>query len=100
VTTLDTTIQRRQLPLLGPYVEPRSPTELALSEIWRRAFDMDCVGITDSYLDLGGDSFLAASIFAECEATFGITLPLALMEESGTIKQMAENIDGMQKGAR
>jgi hypothetical protein len=36
-----------------------------LAEIWRRAFGMDCVGITDNYEDLGGDSLLAASIFVE-----------------------------------
>lgn len=34
-------IQRQQLSPLGAYVEPRSQTERALEEIWRRAFGMD-----------------------------------------------------------
>jgi acyl carrier protein len=61
---------------------------------------MDCVGVADSYEDLGGDSLLAASIFAECETKFGLKIPWALLVEAGTIEQMAERIDGMQQGAK
>jgi len=100
VTTSNTVIQRRQLPLLGAYVEPRSPTEQMLAEIWRCAFDMDFVGIADSYVDLGGDSLLAASIFAELEASFGLKLPLALLIEAGTIEQLARRIDSLQQRAK
>jgi thioesterase domain-containing protein len=71
-----------------------------LADIWRRAFGMDCVGVADSYEDLGGDSLLAASIFAECETKFGLKIPWALLVEAGTIEQMAERIDGMQQGAK
>lgn len=98
-TTANTVIQRRQLPLLGAYVEPRSPTERMLVDVWRRAFDMDCVGIADSYVDLGGDSLLAASIFAELEASFGLKLPLALLVEADTIEQLAQRIDSLQQRA-
>jgi hypothetical protein len=93
-------ILRRQLPLLGLYVEPRSPTERMLEDIWRGAFGMDCVGVADSYEDLGGDSLLAASIFAECETRFGLKIPWALLVEAGTIEQMAERIDAMRRGAK
>lgn len=98
-TTSNTIIQRRQLPLLGAYVEPRSPTERMLADVWRRAFDMDCVGITDNYVDLGGDSLLAASIFAELEASFGLRLPMALLVEADTIEQLAQRIDSLQRRA-
>jgi acyl carrier protein len=100
VTTSETIIQRSQLPLLGAYVEPRSPTERKLAEIWCRALGMDCVGITDSYEDLGGDSLLAASIFAELETSFGVKLPWALLAEAGTIELMAAAIDNLQQRAK
>jgi acyl carrier protein len=100
VTTSETIIQRSQLPLLGSYVEPRSPTERKLAEIWCRALGMDCVGITDSYEDLGGDSLLAASIFAELETSFGVKLPWALLAEAGTIELMAAAIDNLQQRAK
>jgi acyl carrier protein len=96
MTTSNTNIQRRQLPLLGPYVEPRSSTEQMLAEIWRRALGMDCVGVTDNYEDLGGDSLLAASIFAELESSLTIKIPWALLEEAATIEQLALRIDALQ----
>jgi acyl carrier protein len=68
-----------------------------LAEIWRRAFGMDCVGITDNYEDLGGDSLLAASIFVELETSLGKKIPWALLEEAATIEQLAVKIDQLQQ---
>lgn len=93
----NTTIERRQLPLLGPYVEPRSPTEQKLAEIWRRLFGMDSVGITDRYEDLGGDSLMAAGIFVEIELKLGVKLPWAVLTEADTIEKMALKIDELQQ---
>lgn len=90
------TTLRSQFPLLGAYVEPRSSTEKTLAEIWCRAFRMDRVGITDNYEDLGGNSLLAASIFAEIEMSFKAKLPWALLDEAGTIEQLAAAIDNLQ----
>jgi acyl carrier protein len=95
--TANAVIQRCHLPLLGAYVEPRSQTERALAEIWRRAFGMDCVGITDSYEDLGGDSLVAASIFAELEVNLGIKIPWASLVEARTIEQLAAVVDDLQR---
>lgn len=68
-----------------------------LAQIWCRALGMDCVGITDNYEDLGGDSLLAAGIFAELEATLGIKVPWALLEEASTIEQLALRVDDLQR---
>jgi acyl carrier protein len=100
VNESDKIIQRSQLPLLGAYVEPRSPTEKKLAEVWRRALGMDRIGITDSYEDLGGDSLLAASIIAELETSFGTKMPWALLADAGTIEQMAATIDNLKEGAK
>jgi acyl carrier protein len=92
-----TTIERRRLPLLGPYVEPRSPTEQKLAEIWRSLFSMDSVGITDRYEDLGGDSLMAAGIFVEIELKLGVNLPWSVLAEADTIEKMALRIDELQR---
>jgi acyl carrier protein len=97
--TTQTIIQRKHFPLLGPYVAPSSPTQQQLAEIWRRAFAMDSIGIHDRYLDLGGDSLLAASIFADCEQVFGLKLPWALLAEAGTVEEMATAIDRLRSVA-
>lgn len=88
-----TIVRRRQLPLLGAYVIPRTSTELKLAEIWRKALGMDQVGVADSYQDLGGDSLLAASIFVEIEKTFNVTIPMASLVDAPTIEKLADKID-------
>ena len=95
VRDLSAIVLRRQFPLLGPYVAPRTPTEHRLAEIWRTALGMDQVGVADGYEDLGGDSLLAAGIFAEIEQTFQISIPMATLVDAPTIQQLAPRIDAL-----
>jgi acyl carrier protein len=84
---------RAQFPLLGDYVPPRTATEQKLADIWRDTLGMDQVGIEDAYEDLGGDSLLAAGIFAEIEQTFAIEIPMATLVDAPTIEQLARRVD-------
>jgi len=86
-------VLRDQLPLPQPYTAPRTSTETVLAEIWRTALSMDSVGIFDSYLDLGGDSFLATVIFSMIETAIGVTIPMSLLVSSPTIAELAQKID-------
>ena len=94
-STSDTIVLRRDFPLLGPLVSPRTPTEQKLTEIWRNALGMDLVGITDNYEELGGDSLLAASIFAEIEQIFKIEIPMATLVDAPTIEELAARVDAL-----
>jgi len=95
VQDIGTLVRRAQLPLLGPYVAPRTATEHKLAEIWRGTLGMDQVGIDDAYEDLGGDSLLAAGIFAEIEQTFAIEIPMATLVDAPTIEQLAPKVDAL-----
>jgi len=86
-------VLREQLPLPRPYVAPRTPTERRLAEIWRTVLTMDCVGVEDSYDDLGGDSFLAVVIFSMIQETFQVALPMAVLIASPTVAMLATKID-------
>ena len=86
-------VLRRQLPLLGPYVAPRTATERKLADIWCNALGMDQIGIADGYEDLGGDSLRAAGIFAEIEQSFAIEIPMATLVDAPTIEQLARKVD-------
>lgn len=92
-------VLRDQLPLPQPYTAPRTRTETILEGIWRTALSMDCIGVFDSYQDLGGDSFLATVIFAMIETSFTLTIPMALLISSPTIAELAEKIDQLQQDA-
>jgi acyl carrier protein len=84
---------RREIPVLGPYVPPRTPTERQLAVMWQDALGIDEIGIRDSYDDLGRDSLLAAGIFVEIEEVFGVVIPMAALVDAPTIEQLARKID-------
>lgn len=92
-------VRREQLPLPRSYVAPRSPTEKQLAEIWRTVLSMDRVGIEDCYYDLGGDSFLATTIFHMMEETFRVALPMAVLVDAPTIAQLAPKVDVLLSGS-
>ena len=88
-------VLREQLPLPRAYLAPRTPVEQRLAEIWRAALSMDRIGVEDRYDDLGGDSFLAKTIFYAIEETFRVSMPMAVLVEAPTIAQRAPRIESL-----
>jgi Phosphopantetheine attachment site len=88
-------VQRDQLPLPRPYAAPRTPTEQRLSEIWCDVLSMDRVGIDDAYHDLGGDSFFATVIVEMIDESFQVGVPMGILIDSPTIREMAPKIDSL-----
>jgi acyl carrier protein len=87
-------IRRDQLPLLTrPYRAPDTPTEKSLAEIWGVALSVDPVGMDDRYIDLGGDSLIAAVIFSRIEKVLGVHLPMVTLDSAPTIADLAERIE-------
>ena len=86
-------VLREHYSLPTPYLAPRTATEQRLAEIWRTVLSMDRVGIRDNYNDLGGDSLMATTIFAEIAERFGIAIPLSGFIETPTIEALASRID-------
>jgi acyl carrier protein len=75
------------------FVAPRNPAEQELVKIWTAAFRFEGIGVQDDFLELGGDSLLAAQILTDIEDQFNRHLPLALLAECRTIEQMARYIE-------
>jgi len=48
------------------------------------------VGITDTFLSLGGNSLQASMIAARVAARFDVDVPMRTLLESGTVAAMAE----------
>ncbi|MDQ4033113.1 MAG: condensation domain-containing protein [Actinomycetota bacterium] len=62
-------VDRRALPapdarpqLESRHVEPSSPVEKALVEIWEDVLGLDRVGVQDNFFELGGDSILSIQV--------------------------------------
>lgn len=83
--------------LATPMVEPRTPLESKLADLWARLLHVDRVGIDDEFESLGGTSLAAAYLFAEIERRFGIRLPMTTILEAPTVERLARRIEG---GAR
>jgi acyl carrier protein len=71
-----------------------------LAEIWAGAMSIDRVGVEDRYLDLGGDSLMAAVIFSEIEEKLGVKLPMVLLDSTPTIADLGSRVDKMLAQAR
>jgi amino acid adenylation domain-containing protein len=88
-------IDRDALPVPGVmrdkkgFVEPRNTLEAQLASLWQGVLEVDPIGITDDFFELGGDSLLAASLFVEIEKAFGKNLPLAMLLQRPTIEKLA-----------
>jgi thioesterase domain-containing protein/acyl carrier protein len=64
--------------------------ESRLIELWEAAFGLHPIRADQNFFELGGDSLLAARLFAQIEKAFKTKLPLATLVESPTIAQLAE----------
>ena len=87
-------------PELGhPIVAPRNVTEETLVALWLDLLNLEKVGVTDNYFDLGGTSLLAVEFFAKIEQKFGQKLPLTTLVERPTIEAFARCLDRTDSSA-
>jgi amino acid adenylation domain-containing protein len=93
-------IDRRSLPapdgsrpaLGGSYVEPQTPVEQTLVSIWSEILGVGRIGLDDDFFDLGGHSLLAVKMLAKAQESFDLRLPLHLVFERSTVRELAAGI--------
>jgi thioesterase domain-containing protein/acyl carrier protein len=69
-------------------VAPSDDVQSRLVELWQAAFGTP-IGVDQNFFELGGDSLLAARLFIQIEKAFQMELPLAVLLEAPTIRQLA-----------
>jgi amino acid adenylation domain-containing protein len=74
------------------YVAPQSELELQLAELWRKALKVERIGVDDNFFELGGHSLLAARLFAQIGRKLGVNLPLAILFQAPSIRQLSQKI--------
>jgi amino acid adenylation domain-containing protein len=75
------------------YVAPRTPTEEVLASIWGEVLKLDRVGIEDNFFELGGHSLLAVRVMARVRDALEMELPLRVLFEAPTIRELTEWIE-------
>ena len=71
---------------------PRTPLEALLAEIWSGVLGVERVGIDVPFWDLGGHSLLATRVLARLLDATGVELPLQVLFEHPTVRQLAEAV--------
>ena len=95
--TLHGKLDRRALPapegrrpaLDTPYVEPRTPLERRLAEIWADVLALDRVGVEDNFFELGGHSLLGTRIVSKTAEMFRMDVSLRSLFAAPTVAEMA-----------
>lgn len=76
---------------------PETDTEIKLSEIWKQILNLDVIDVNDKFFNIGGHSLKATSMLRLVNKTFHIEIPLVVIFEKTSIKELAQYIDGEEK---
>ncbi|MCR8937086.1 non-ribosomal peptide synthase/polyketide synthase [Brevibacillus laterosporus] len=98
-TTANGKVDKRALPepqhigvAAKEYVAPRNMIEEQLAAIWQEVLEIDPIGITDQFFEIGGHSLKAMHLISKVYEYMQEELPLHLVFQHPTIEKMAEFI--------
>jgi amino acid adenylation domain-containing protein len=72
-----------------PYVKPANPLQYQLVRIWEDLLGISPIGVTEHFVDLGGNSLLAARLLDAVERECGKRLSMAALARAATIEELA-----------
>ena len=97
-------VDRRALPNpqgrpeeLGEYIAPSTDAERTIADIWAQVLQLDQVGMEDNFFELGGHSLLAMQVVARIRSSLSIEMPMRLLFEFPTIRQLSSQVDGLRQ---
>jgi acyl-CoA synthetase (AMP-forming)/AMP-acid ligase II/acyl carrier protein len=89
---LNLTAEEVHAPTVDEIVPPRTPVEERLATIWKDILGLQQVGVTQRFLDLGGDSILALALAGRVNQEFQVQIALLDLFEATTISEQADLI--------
>jgi amino acid adenylation domain-containing protein len=78
-----------------PYVVPRTPVELKLTQIWGEVLGRDRVGIEDNIFEIGGDSLLIFRIAARANEA-GLPITIRQFFQHRTIAELVARMESAE----
>ncbi|WP_327002969.1 amino acid adenylation domain-containing protein [Dactylosporangium sp. NBC_01737] len=74
-------------------VEPRTPAERLVAEIWRDLLTVETLGVDDDFFDLGGHSLIATQVVARLRKATGGGVSVLDVFQHRTIRALAALLD-------
>ncbi len=68
----------------------KSTLVIQLTELWERLLQTKPISVDDEFFEKGGDSLLATEMLVELESLTGLTIPVSVLFEATTIRQLAQ----------
>jgi oxalate---CoA ligase len=84
----------------GEFVAPRTATEELVADLWAEVLGLERVGALEHFLDLGGDSMLAARLVALVRAELGLELPQRSLFDAPTVADQAKLVEDWLRESR
>jgi hypothetical protein len=78
-------------------VEPRTATEVAVTDIWVELLHFEDIAMYDSFLDIGGHSLLVALMVSKIRSTFDVDLSVRQILQNPTVDGIAGAIDAIRR---
>ncbi|WP_196137573.1 non-ribosomal peptide synthetase [Aliikangiella sp. G2MR2-5] len=96
-------VDRKALPepkgqslLTDELIQPNTETETKLHSIWKELLELESISTHDNFFSIGGHSLLATRLVTEIRQSFGTDIPLRVLFEQATIKELATYLDENQ----
>jgi polyketide synthase PksJ len=74
------------------YEAPQNEAEKIVTEVWQELLGIDSIGVLDNFFELGGHSLLATKLISRLREIFRIDLPLDILFDKPTIREVVDNI--------
>ncbi|MGE5632635.1 MAG: amino acid adenylation domain-containing protein [Caulobacteraceae bacterium] len=104
--TLNGKIDRKALPEpdrtiinTAVYETPKDELEKRLVDLWKEVLGVPEIGINDNFFELGGHSLKAISFNAKLRNKLGVNIPLKVIFDAPTIKELSICIRNKEKRA-
>ncbi len=76
----------------GAYTPPANPLEEQMAATWGAVLGLDKIGVTEGFLDMGGNSLNAMNLIAGVYKEFGVNLQLSAIFRNLTVRELAATV--------
>nr|WP_237544764.1 class I SAM-dependent methyltransferase [Streptomyces sp. SID4946] len=76
-----------------PARPPRTDRQRKLVDIWKEVLGLNQIDLADDFLELGGDSLLAARLAAQLQSAFGVPVPVRTVLEYTTVEALDGHLE-------